>query len=70
MKAERKSGFEPIIITIETEAEARNLWHRLNCGERDFVGYVRRNSNASVGDIAYSVSSHMWGVLNSVFTPK
>ena len=33
MKIEQKSGFKPVVITIETEEELCDLWHRYNVSE-------------------------------------
>jgi hypothetical protein len=65
VKVEQKKAFEPIQITLETEAEAEALWHRLNCPVatpfRDYCEKHRVKEPWLFG---------MWNALDNVFTPK
>lgn len=73
MKAERvqKEEFQPILITIETEAEAKALWHRLNVGTEALVGYIHSfrffDKGVTVEDIR---DKGMWKVFDSVYNAR
>lgn len=63
MKAERKIGFEPIVITLETEEEANMFWHRFN-NNGDWSTYKKYEN------INDTVTYRMWEELNRVHKPK
>lgn len=64
MKVERKNGFQPIVITLETYEEACEMWHRLN------EGFVKIKDNH---DSTYEFpgdSNDLWRKMNAVFKPE
>ena len=65
MKVERKTGFEPIRITIETEAEAIELWHRLNIGSFEIKRYCGGKFESD-SELSYK----MFVSLDDVFEPN
>lgn len=64
MKAERGEGkFIPIVITLETEEEAKFLWGLLNCPTTAL-------EKALGCKISHCLDGEMLGVLESVYKPK
>ncbi len=70
MKVTRKEtppAFEPIVIVIETEQEAIQLWHILNCGTGESMkDYIKDNSL----DFNIGLKDGMWDTLDGEFTPE
>lgn len=57
--------FEPITIVLETEAEAKVVWHRLNCnGDLNKYCQKRHITKQSIE------AEYLWVQLNEVFTPR
>jgi hypothetical protein len=65
MKVERENEFIPIVITLETEKEARDLWHILNClPSESLINYIERNE---IKGIDIFLLLHFF---NHVYTPS
>ena len=67
MKVERKAAeptFVPIVLTLESEAEARMAWHMMN--NNGYWDDYRRNHNVP----EVSVKDAMWRALDKLYRPK
>jgi len=67
-----EDGFRPIIITLETEQEARAMWHLLNVPLRQFKEYVSEynaaNPDARLNQIDLKIPG-LWEELNARYRP-
>lgn len=67
MKVEKRAyptKFTPFTITIETEEEAKMLWHRFNCN-RDIETYEVDYGAKLRGNL----SQAMWAEIDNVYNP-
>lgn len=64
MKAERGEGeFTPIVITLETEEEAKLLWDLLHCPSNELGALLQ-------DEILLDLALNMFYTLDWVYTPK
>ena len=71
MKTSHKpiDGFKPFefTITFETEAEANEFWHRLNCS----VANIKRTSDQSGYDYTIDKSNNkLFNDFNKIYKPR
>ena len=65
MKVEQKKEFSPIVITLETYEEARQMWHHLNT----FSEYVEETAREN-DDLSFLAISDLFNKFNKSFTPN
>lgn len=68
MKVEKRAypiKFTPFTVTIETEEEAKMLWHRFNCN-RDIETYEVDYGTKLRGNL----SQAMWNEIDKVYNPE
>jgi len=76
MKIERKkTGFKPIIITIETEEEANYFWHLLNMPRSYLEQYVEewvknKKSARRAIEFANKIKDTVWEAFDKVYRPE
>jgi hypothetical protein len=58
--------FVPIVIVIETEAEAKRLWHRLNVGLHTTLTEHAEKNRMKADEL---LSGYMWTVLDRIYKP-
>jgi hypothetical protein len=63
---QEKAPYTQITITLETENEAKVLWHLLRCGS---LAFFHEHAQA-VGLDYYATKNHMFSTLNRVFKPE
>lgn len=66
-----RDGFRPIHLVIETEEEAKALWHRLNAAQMHFDKYID-NVKGDFPDIKLADlnPTSLWSALNEVYSPS
>jgi hypothetical protein len=63
MKVTRSENFTPITIVLETEAEAREIWMRLNVNDT----YVTEQNRGYGIASNMSLSGDMWSKFNYIY---
>lgn len=61
-----KNGFKPFTITIETEDEAKILWHKFNVSSTRTLKDYYRDEGIDEG-IDENAHERMWECINKVF---
>ena len=67
-KEKNSKGFKTITLSIETEAEAKMLWARLN--QSDSVIFDGQKHMQGIDEVNDINSYILWGQLDKVFTLK
>ena len=61
MKVEQKREFTPITMILETETEAKIIWHLLNTAPANLPEPIKDYE---------IIAGNMWHLLDDVFSPK
>lgn len=72
MKVERKNQpkFIPIIITLDTEEEARYMWHRFDCSINEAFSKHCSDNELEFSKSIEEIDHYIYHKLNAVYQPN